>query len=343
MQVLITGCYRTGSEWLTQLMNNHPELTATMYVVSFMRFCYRRYDPLDDPANYSRLLFQAAARIWQRWGRRLPVYRILEACAAQPEVTYAFLYDRMMRELFLEGGEGHWAEKTQLVWSRVPDFLEMFPQGKAVMILRDPRSVLASFKRYTYAPPPAYLGAVFNSLGAMQAAADYQRRWGGSRFLALRYEDLVADTAGQMRRVFAFLGLSAEYDLTTPRDWRDPRGRPWEHNSAFLPPQASARQFDPQAAVRRWQEHLEPWEVGLCEAVCGPAMRAWGYQPSGADPRWPTALGHLLADANLTRFLRRWASEGRGVEEFPTDPLRPENWEENARAPSTPAAAAGGD
>jgi len=38
----------------------------------------------------------------------------------------------------------------------------------------------------------------------------------------------------------------------------------------------------------------------------------------------------LLADDKLTSYLHRFIVEGEGIEEFPTDPLKPENWEENA-------------
>jgi len=98
---LITGCYRTGSEYITLLLNNHPELAATMYTVNFMRFCYNRYNPIDEKSNYSRLLSDAKQRIQQRWNRKLNVNKILDQCNSAEEINYALLYDLMMSDLFL--------------------------------------------------------------------------------------------------------------------------------------------------------------------------------------------------------------------------------------------------
>ena len=96
MQVLITGCYRTGSEYVSLLLGNHPDLAVSMYTVSFMRFCYDRYNPVEEEINYSRLLFDAAQRIRIRWNRNLNVHKILDYCEKAERVSYALLYDLMM-------------------------------------------------------------------------------------------------------------------------------------------------------------------------------------------------------------------------------------------------------
>ena len=42
-QTLITGVYRTGSEFLTYLIDTHPDIMASMYKINLMRFYYGRY------------------------------------------------------------------------------------------------------------------------------------------------------------------------------------------------------------------------------------------------------------------------------------------------------------
>ena len=68
-----------------------------------------------------------------------------------------------------------WGRKTQLVWRQIPDFLKIFPKGKAINIIRDPRSVLASFKKSTYNPEPAYLGAIFNCYDQWKKSLLYKK------------------------------------------------------------------------------------------------------------------------------------------------------------------------
>ena len=76
------------------------------------------------------------------------------------------------------------------------------------------------------------------------------------------------------------------------------------------------------------------WEIALCEAINSNLLEDYAYELSGLHEKWPTMLRPLLTDNKLTSYLRRWVVEGKGVEEFPTDPLVPENWEENAKKSS---------
>lgn len=330
MQVLITGCYRSGTEYVTLLLNNHPELSANMYIVSFMRFCYDRYNPVEQEPNYSRLVFDAAQRIRSRWRRNLNVHQILDSCEKVEAVTYALLYDLMMVDLFLTDKVQSWAEKTQLVWTKIPAFLEMFPKGKAIHIVRDPRSVLASFKKFTYAPEPAYLGAIFNCYDSMSSSLAYKEQFEASHYYLLKYEDILISPEETLNDLFNFLDLSADHDLLSEEGWKDAHGNPWHHNSAFLPANAPGGEFDKSVAINRWKNNLSNWEVALCETVNGELLDIYGYERSDVTEAWPTLLTPLLSDDKLTAYLRGWLVVGKGVEEFPTDPIKPENWGENS-------------
>src|SRR4030042_7148532 len=119
-QILITGCYRSGTEYITLLLNNHPELAATMYTLNFMRFCYDRYNPITEKVNYSKLVFDSAQRARERWGKKINVHHILDYCDSINTISYSLLYDLMMSDLFLSDSIHQWAEKTQLVWTKIP-------------------------------------------------------------------------------------------------------------------------------------------------------------------------------------------------------------------------------
>ncbi|RJR32847.1 MAG: sulfotransferase [Desulfobacteraceae bacterium] len=330
MQVLITGCYRSGTEYVTLLLNNHPDLAATMYVVNFMRFCYDRYNPIEVEQNYSKLIFDAAERIRLRWRRNVDVHSILDVCNSTEKVTYALLYDLLMADLFLKEDGKAWAEKTQLVWTRIPAFLGMFPAGKVIHVVRDPRSVLASFKKFTYAPEPAYLGAIFNCYDSMKSGLQFKSEFPENRYHLLKYEDVVNSPRETLTRLFDFLGFHVEHDLLSEKDWKDPLGNPWNHNSAFAPKDAAPSRFDKQAAVSRWEKNLSEDEISTCECVNSELMKTYGYERSGIIPDWVATLKMLLSDERLAFYLKRWATDGRGVEEFPTDPINPANWEDSS-------------
>ena len=104
LQVLITGCYRSGTSHTTLLIGNHPELATTMYTTSFMSFCFDRYNPINKKSNYLSLLNDVEERIFKRWNKKLNVQKIVDDIGESSKVSYGLLYDYMMADLFLKNG-----------------------------------------------------------------------------------------------------------------------------------------------------------------------------------------------------------------------------------------------
>lgn len=324
-QCLITGVYRSGTEFVAQLLSGHPELSTSMYHVNGIRFLRGRYEPLSVCANARAAVAETSSRLLSRYDMRLDAERTLAIFdQSRSKDSYA-LYDAIMRVLWESDKKQHWAEKCQLVWREIPEFVTCMPNGKTILVLRDPRSTLASFKHYTYASSPAYLGAIFNCLDAFAWALEYQSSLPSDRFVVVRYEDAAREPAETAANLFTFLGLDPSPASFDREHWRNEKGEKWTDNTAF-------GTFDVEQAIERWRGVLNGLEVALTESVCGPVMSRFGYEPSNAQLDWPAALKLCLSDPQIAECLRLWLVEGRGIQAFPTDPLRPENWEENAKA-----------
>lgn len=331
-QTLITGVYRSGTEFVSVLLSGHPQLSSTMYHVNALRFIGTRSAlETGDGEAETHALAATLDRLKRRYGLVLNPddvmarYREIRRRADCP--GWAAFYDACVSTLWLTGEKNRWAEKCQLLWREIPDFLAGMPNGRAIMVIRDPRSVTASFKAYTYAPPPAYLGAVFNCLDAMRRAALYQATLPSDRFLLLRWEDAALAPAATAARAFGFLGLDPDEARIDPAAWRDARGERWTANTT-----AANRGFDIDAAVSRWRDGLDPVDLGFVEAVCGDEMRRFGYPLSGAAVDWAAATDRLRASPQLAEALARWRDGGEGMQAFPADPLDPGNWAENRQS-----------
>ena len=328
-QTLITGAYRTGTEYVAQLMGCHPLLSVTMYAVNALRFVYGRFDPIADLSRAEAAVRAIADRVRTRYDFTVPVDEVLARLRAAPRVTYGTLYDEVMCALHLRTPAEHWAEKNQLLWREIPLFLDGMSNGRAVLVLRDPRSVLVSFKKYTYAPAPAYLGAVFNCWDAMVHADRYAKELAADRFLVVRYEDAARCPQAQAERIWSFLGLSGGADVGDRRRWRDAHGRPWHANSSFHS-SGDAQAFDVERSIERWREEITPAELALIEGVCGPLMERFGYTPATGAADWNLATEAIGGDALIGAYLRHWQLTGEGIQAFPTDPLDPKNWRDDA-------------
>jgi hypothetical protein len=248
----------------------------------------------------------------------------MDELAKLKKTSYGTIYDRIMKELG-PSHTPHWAEKMQLEWRSIPDFLGMFGDAKAVLVVRDPRSILASFKKFTYAPEPRYLGAIFNALDSMQKGLKYSEYLDDNQFHIVKYEDVVRTPESTIKQLLTFLNLSKEHDILSEKGWKNTSGDPWYANSAF----EEGESFDKRAAVYRWRGNLEEWELALCERVNKAMMRAYGYEPSGVSVPESQYLDIIEQDEQVVNFFQHWKNTRKGVEQYPTDPTNSNNWSEN--------------
>ncbi|XP_006790347.1 carbohydrate sulfotransferase 7 [Neolamprologus brichardi] len=96
--------------------------------------------------------------------------------------------------------------------------------------------------------------------------------WLRSRYLRLRYEDLVLRPAEQLRRLLRFADLPASAALESFA-LNMTRGHGYSSDRPFL---ISSR--DAKEAVHAWRERLSVEQISQVEASCGEVMRQLGYQ-----------------------------------------------------------------
>lgn len=327
-QTLITGVYRAGTEYISLLINCHPDISASMYKVNALRFIYDRYNPIEQKANYLSALDDLQNRLQKRYGVSLNRQEIEGVFSACDRLSYGIFYDVVMSSFYLKNNEEHWAEKNQLMWREVPLFLEMMPNGKAILVIRDPRSVLSSFKKYTYAPEPGYLGAVFNCLDAMKHGLEYKSKYSSDRFLCVKYEDVVLNPVETVRGIWDFLELEAKDVRVDQFEWTDAYGQPWHANSSFHS-NDNLTAFDIEASIDRWKQGLSEREIVLTEKVCGDLMGNYGYKLSGLESDWADITELFINDDTMAKIVKNWQATGQGIQAFPTNPLDPKNWEES--------------
>lgn len=225
-------------------------------------------------------------------------------------------WDRAMSSLVGEP----WAEKVQLAWDFIPTWLRWFPQGKALLIVRDPRSVLASFREYTIAPEPAYLGAAFNCLDCLRWILESGP---DTRVSVLRYEDVATHPRPMIRGTWTWLGLDPA-DVDPDIRWSEKgQDRAASDRSSFDDPD----DVDPLAAIERWRGRLSESELRFVETVCGHAMERTGYETEGVEPLPLPEMRQMCAgDPRLECALERWATTGEGSCFFPLDPEDESTW-----------------
>ena len=146
--IFLTGTMRTGASLVSNIVSLSSQIQAFNELIHFFRFVHRRYDPLTMK-SVERMLHHQKIRLNIRYGVELDVEAILGAILREG-ISAANCYDAMMRHLLKKTGKPRWIEAVGFQWRDIPDFLAMFPDGKVIHVLRDPRGVLASWREMTF-------------------------------------------------------------------------------------------------------------------------------------------------------------------------------------------------
>jgi hypothetical protein len=113
---------------------------------------------------------------------------------------------------------------------------------------------------------------------------------GDPRFLLLRYEDMVADTAGELRKIVAFLGLHTSAEQIAQAVERSSAGRMRKLEQAesdqcgLTKGSRKDLSFVRAAGSGGWRSELPGPMVEKIEAAWGSLMRHLGYELAGHAP-----------------------------------------------------------
>lgn len=291
--LFIVGLPRSGTKILRELLNQHPRLRINEVETEFLPWLDEVVQAAGDLSDRARfgMLAEAASRLpyfCYRAQSRSPVDvdRWHRACRA---FDTAAIFEALMRvELGLTDDPGIvWGDKSPSYIDDIPLIGRLFPNARVVHIVRDARDQALSSHRVWGK----------NIARAAQRWADdvaRARRDGqalGSRYIEVRYEDLLRDPADTMRGLCRFLDLPFDPSVTRP-------GKAVENLGA-----ATGATTVLSGNTRKFIDGLAPHTLALVEAIAGDELVRHGYaltQPPAAPRR-------------LSRARMAWARAMDGV------------------------------
>jgi len=299
--LLVTGCYRSGTTLLEKLLHQHPEVCVA-----------------SQP--YPPLWFVTKQRLLDHEGldRRYPLEHGFLERHITPAALHAFL-DRhrfaaadvaSLFELLADYGEGLWTPEVldlepQVApdhWLGIARQLNRLLAGRlgrptarwvgskeilceeyapylvqhgyrVLVILRDPRAMIASLDYRRRDNATGHHRPILYSLRLWRKSVAYALAWQEHPgFGWVRYEDLVDDPARTLDALFRWLGLDPLPSTALSAGIRDQRGALWRGNSSFADHSGVSR-----GTATRYLELLPQAVQAYIEALCEPELRALGY------------------------------------------------------------------
>lgn len=248
--VFVVGFPRSGTTLLEQMLDAHPRLQS-MDERPFFNILSHQLDDvgIEIPGDLDKLT--------QRDCDELRKGYVVMACSKVPRRWNSRLVDK---------------NPMNMLW--LPMIHRLFPRAKFILAVRHPCDVVLSSYMQNFraallaaaSRSPAHLARAY--VEAMESWLYHVNVFQPDVFVS-RYEDLVADTPGQTRRIAAFLDLG---EAEAMLDFAE-RAR----KKGFIKTPSYAQVIEPinNKAVGRWQHYRAYFEPVL--PILQPMLDRWGY------------------------------------------------------------------
>jgi hypothetical protein len=167
---------------------------------------------------------------------------------------------------------------------------QWYPGASVIHLLRDPRDAVASMLRMPWAPGNVRSNALSWLLFNLAA----WRLRNTPQYLLVRYEQLVAQSEQELRRICAFVGEEYSPAMLVP-NWDPTADLPWFRRAEE--PVTTGR-------LGKWREELTTDQVALVEWYVGSHMQTFGYEAVGRRP-WALAIVRDLISAACDAVTKR--------------------------------------
>lgn len=246
------GTPRSGTTWLQHLLSEDPAIVTALETHVFdiyLRSALRGWSVMQTRVSgldkmMTRQEFVSACRGFSD--------RILEKVqAAKPDARIVM-------------------DKTPDHIHHLPEIREFYPGAKFLMVVRDPRAVVASWRAAGTSwaawarQPTSYIVQqwVEGNRDARQSVA------AAGDGMIVRYEDMLADPVAGLTAILGWLGLQRDPETVA------------RYVEACTPENMRARMTDAfvwKAKADTWRETLSHSDVAVIEDIAGKEMAAFGY------------------------------------------------------------------
>jgi len=277
--IFIIGTGRCGTTLLQAMLMCHDRVAIPPEVHFYARFepgalgfaCPVRD---EEAAAYAKAV--TGQWYWEQLGLESEKFEraVVEGGVRTRRGLVLWLLDELLKGMGEERPEGLLiGEKSPHNEKYIDAILEDFPGAKFIHMYRDPRDVVVSFlKEWWWLEKSKWRTALYWR-DVMQRQQREAERLGPEKYLTLRYESLVDDPEGELKRVCAFLGIGFDESMLRHHERKA---------SGFLAVEKEWKQLTMQpidkARHGRYRSKLTPAEIRLIERTVGPMLGAHGYE-----------------------------------------------------------------
>ena len=230
-------------------------------------------------------------------------------------------------------GATRWGDKTPGYIKKMRLIQDEIPEARFIHLIRDGRDVALSVLRMNFGPQTIEAAAERWKERITRGRA--QAPWLG-HYMEVKFEDLVLDTEGELRRMCEFIELDFHPDMLGYHETAEERLKekaralPRKHGeaqSAEARLQSHAKTFEPPNPdlIGRWRDKMDPADRESYEQIAGDLLEELGYETEYGQPTDGADVHTPRRGPRLPRPVRRAAQIAGHVTGLrpPADPRPP--------------------
>lgn len=287
-KIFIVGCPRSGTTLLQQMLDAHPDV-AIAPETHFMRLFWsarKEYGNLADDNNFRKLLEDITD---------LPEFHAMEldktefTFAAWSSIrNYATVFQLLLENFARDKNASTMGEKTPNHVLYLPQIQAFFPDAYFIHIVRDPRSVVNSWRTVPW------------STGSITGDAEMWLHYVSAawrkppkvkdRIFTIYYENLVASPKESLQSLCEFIGLQFQPVMLAYHRKESKlvniKREPWKEKSV---------QPVSQNSLMKWQSELSHRDIAEIETITWFEMKKHGYiTQTHVTNLWPKVVFFIL-------------------------------------------------
>ena len=254
---------------LRAMLDSHPDLAIPpeSYFIVHLADLWPPESQIDEAVYLERLSEHERFVLWD-----LPIDEVRREFEERRPETYADAIRATFHAYARSKGSERWGDKTPIYVEHIDFLADLFPDARFIHLVRDGRDVALSFLERSWGPQTIEEGAQ-----RWKARVCAGRRSGQaldpSRYTELRYEHLIDDAEGALRRVCEFVELPFDPTMLTYYQRANEviagTKYPEQHTGVTRPPTKGARD---------WRSQMTAAQVAEFEAVAGGLLGELGYE-----------------------------------------------------------------
>lgn len=279
--IFIIGCPRSGTTLLGLMLDSHPSISIA-HEAGIFHFLYHHSgkqrwkfsSTVDRKIFFEKL--EHNSNLQEAFGQDVICTATRELQAAE-RLTEKLIIDSLFAAYLRESGKTIWGEKTPTYYYHISDILSLYPQAAIICIIRDPRAVFASMKRYARYKE-GQMGHWWMTENLDEASMlwldsyESAMKW-KSKIFSVKYEELVQSPEAVLRDLTQHY-LNIPYNPAMLKYYEKT-----EDKIVNIPEwhKAATHRVNPANAYR-WRSELTSDEISQVESILHEQMKQLGYE-----------------------------------------------------------------